>query len=545
MNFLHEHHLRITTLSPVHIGCGEDYIPTNYVIDHEANALYAFDSASALPDDAKDQLMALVEGNSQGRDILLEIQEFFYKKRDPLIAKCSHSLRVAPGVADLYQKRIGKIAQRENTGGKVANKLEIERTFYNPVSQQPIIPGSSLKGAIRTALLNQELRNKKTISNRSNNAELQKELFKYSDLEKDPMRLVHLADSNCEFDNETEINSKICFALNRPRHELKPGKSATSNDKRLYQLLETLPEGHTCESRLTIQSVDQIDNKDKLPSIDWNLDEIAKACNAFYKKLLLEEMDILSEKNYITPNRKKLMEELLAVIDPELESCTAMLLRVGRHSGAEAVTLDGVRNIKIMQGKGKQPIYEEKPRTLWLAADAQETRSDMKPFGWLLVEIDPPGELSEILKEIKQPVNAEAKKWGEKQKKRIKELRDKLSEQEKQKQKHLAEKKIEEEAERKIAKMTETERNIESLKKQYRQEKDVDNLKPGGPCTDNLNKLLNEAETSDWPAKDIIALCDFAEELYKELEMFKGQKGRGRKGRIKKLRELVDTQKNE
>lgn len=543
MNFLHEHRLRITTLSPVHIGCGEDYIPTNYIIDPEANALYAFDSASALPNDTKDQLMALVKGNSQVN--ILGIQKFFYNNREPLIAKCSHFLRVAPGVADLYRKRIEKVAQRENTGGKVTNKLEIERTFYNPVSQQPIIPGSSVKGAIRTALLNQELRNKKTNSNRPNNKELQKELFEYSHFEKDPMRLVHLADSNCEFVDEMEINSKICFALNRPRHELKPGKSATSNDKRLYQLLEALPEGHTCESSLTIQIIDQIDNKDKLPSIYWNIAEIAKACNAFYRKLLLEEMNILSERNYITPNRKKLMEKLLAVIDPQLESCKAMLLRAGRHSGAEAVTLDGVRNIKIMQGKDKRPIYEEKPRTLWLAADAQEMPSDMKPFGWLLVEIDPPGELSGVLKEIKQHVNAEAKEWREKQKKHIKGLRNKLSEQERQQQKYLAEKKIEEEAERRIAQMTETERKIESLKKQYRQEKDVDNLKPGGSCTDTLNKLLNEAETSGWPAKDIIALCDFAEELYKELEMFKGQKGRGRKDRIKKLRERVDTQKNE
>ena len=115
MNFLREHRLRITTLSPVHIGCGEDYIPTNYVIDPEANALYAFDSASALPDDAKEQLMALVKGDSQRIDIL-QIQKFFYSHRAPLIAECSHFLRVAPGVSDLYQKRIGKIAQRENTG---------------------------------------------------------------------------------------------------------------------------------------------------------------------------------------------------------------------------------------------------------------------------------------------------------------------------------------------------------------------------------------------------------------------------------------------
>lgn len=536
MNFLREHRLRITTLSPVHIGCDEDYIPTNYVIAPEESALYAFDSASALPDDAKDQLMTLVKGNSQVN--ILGIQKFFYKNRDPLIAKCSHFLLVAPGVADLYQKRIGKVAQRENTGGKVANKLEIERTFYNPVNQQPIIPGSSVKGAIRTALLNQQLRNKKTNSNQRENNELQKELFEYKNIEQDPMRLVHLADSSCEFGNEMEINSKVCFALNRPRRELEQGKSTMADGKGLYQLLETLPEFHTCESRLTIQSVEQIDNRDKLPSIYWNLDEIAKACNDFYGKLHREEMKILSDRNYITHDKEELMEKLLAIIEPQLESGAAMLLRVGRHSGAEAVTLDGVRNIKIMQGKGKPPKYKEKPRTLWLAADAQGARSDMKPFGWLLVEIDPSGELPEALKEIKQPVNAEAKEWREKQKKRIEELRNRLSGLE-------GKGNDEDEPE---TEMTETEQKIESLKKQYRQEKQVDNLKPGGPATDNLNKLLNEAETSDWSAKDITALCDFAEELYKALEMFKGfsgPKGRDRKDRIEKLRDSADTQKNE
>lgn len=483
MNFLREHRLRITTLSPVHIGCGEDYIPTNYVIDPEANALYAFDSASALPDDAKEQLMALVKGNSQID--MLEIQKLFYDNRELLKIKSSHSLRVAPGVADLYQKRV---APRENTGGKDVNKLEIERTFYNPVSQQPIIPGSSVKGAIRTALLNQELRNKKTISNLpEKNGALQKKLFKYEKFEQDPMRLVHFADNNCEFGNEMEINSKVCFALNRPRRKPEPGKSTMAGGKGLYQLLETLPEFYTYESRLTIQSVDQIADKNKLPSIQWNIEKIAKACNVFYGKLLSEEMKLLSEMNYIAPDREKLMKERLAIINPQLESGAAMLLRVGRHSGAEAVTLDGI-------GKGKRP------RTLWLAADAQETRSDMKPFGWLLVEIDPSEQEGKGNDEDKPDPEPE---------------------------------------------MTETERKIEALEKQYREEKQVGILKPGGPATGNLNNLLNEAETSDWSAKDITALCDFAEKLYKELEMFKAQKGRDRKDRIKKLRDRVDTQKNE
>lgn len=31
--FLTSYRLAITPLSPIHIGCGEDYVPTNYVID--------------------------------------------------------------------------------------------------------------------------------------------------------------------------------------------------------------------------------------------------------------------------------------------------------------------------------------------------------------------------------------------------------------------------------------------------------------------------------------------------------------------------------
>ena len=33
MKFLDTTRCTISTLSPVHIGCGEDYYPTNYVID--------------------------------------------------------------------------------------------------------------------------------------------------------------------------------------------------------------------------------------------------------------------------------------------------------------------------------------------------------------------------------------------------------------------------------------------------------------------------------------------------------------------------------
>ena len=43
--FLSAHTLALTPLSPIHIGCGEDFEPTNYVI--EDGLLYGFDPSRA------------------------------------------------------------------------------------------------------------------------------------------------------------------------------------------------------------------------------------------------------------------------------------------------------------------------------------------------------------------------------------------------------------------------------------------------------------------------------------------------------------------
>ena len=70
------------------------------------------------------------------------------------------------------------------------------------------------------------------------------------------------------------------------------------------------------------------------------------------------------------------------------------LLRVGRHSGAESVTLNGVRDghIKIKLDKDsvtkkQRYAYESEARTLWLASNDKDQMQNLLPFGWLLVEV--------------------------------------------------------------------------------------------------------------------------------------------------------------
>ncbi len=46
--FLSTHRISITPLSPIHIGCGDTYEPTNYVIDRQRGFLYGFDPSDAV-----------------------------------------------------------------------------------------------------------------------------------------------------------------------------------------------------------------------------------------------------------------------------------------------------------------------------------------------------------------------------------------------------------------------------------------------------------------------------------------------------------------
>lgn len=68
---------------------------------------------------------------------------------------------------------------------------------------------------------------------------------------------------------------------------------------------------------------------------------------------------------------------------------TAFLARIGRHSGAEEMTIEGYRQIMIMQGKGQRPKYLDHATTIWLASETSKPGSNknLTPFGWVVLEV--------------------------------------------------------------------------------------------------------------------------------------------------------------
>ncbi len=398
MNQFNCYRIFLTALSPAHIGTGDTYQPTNYVI--EDGALYEFDTGSvteALSANDRAELVRITEGRP-GAGMIQAMQRFFFERRSRLIPSAVNRILVSNGVTRLYTDRIGKIAQREARGRQIVNVLEIGRTAYNPISRQPILVGSSLKGAIRTALLDQVNNGRPTTETEGlHRFQGKGDLFRYNQrtlvFERDPMRLIQVSDASWRGDLKLP-KGEVFFAVNLKKAPVtdREGQSRpTRAESGPPQILECIPylQHRAFEAQLNIQLVDGVNKPAALPETDLRFDthRIASACNAFYRPILEQEIRSLSTAGYLDIAWLEGIRKLLN--HSRLNNGKAFLLRVGRHSGAESVTLRGVRKIRIMKGRGQSAQEAASATTVWLAARERGQTTGLLPFGWTLAECYP------------------------------------------------------------------------------------------------------------------------------------------------------------
>lgn len=402
MNTFTPYRLHITPLSPVHIGTGDSYEPTQYVIEDEV--LHEFDTGAAmaaLSSRDREELLRIANGKPNA-DMLKALQSFFFERRETLQAWAVNAIPVLPGVAGLYAARAGQTANREADGKQVLNRLEIDRTGYDPVTRRPVLFGSSLKGAIRTALLN-KINDGQRAHERKGLHEFQGRLFRYCDpewgrlhLERDPLRLLQIGDATCRHEHGLPA-TEVHLAVNRKKAPVvdRQGQPVKAMGENLYQILECIPSWHyrAFSLQLNLQLLNGIRNRPDLPDADLRFfaSTIAAACNAFYLPVLTAERKIMRERGFIDPVWDDSIKQLLHTAKDRLTGGQAFVLRAGRHSGAESVTVTGARNgnIRIMRGKGQPPEFADAPKTLWLAASEKDQNRNLLPFGWLLVEVQP------------------------------------------------------------------------------------------------------------------------------------------------------------
>lgn len=360
-------------LSPVHIGTGQDFEPMNYVMDTDAittkdgksiegKFLYVFDEMDFFKNlSPSDKLEFTKIASLTTPDAIFKLHSFV--KNHKQIAKDVKKAKILVDqkVYNDYQDKVGKVVQKEGLGmnkissyqtptkvsqqslGKdVFAKFSIAKTFANPNSHKAIIPASSIKGAVSTAY--QEFLFKKL---RDYNKVKEKML---SPNENNIFKNLLLSDSN-------EIKTtRIAYAKNIKRYNKKDGSEPKEG----------------LSTRLQVISRVNKDISITLSIKELNINDIRKACNDHFLPILFSHLDDEFAK-------KSMKDDFLDICSNLKNSLkdNEFVLRIGKHSGARATTIDGARRIKILHGKNKSTLEQEETTT-WIVV------GDQMPLGWVL-----------------------------------------------------------------------------------------------------------------------------------------------------------------
>jgi len=342
----------IETCSPIHIGCGEEYDPTGFTVDENKQSLTVFDPiiffSGLSPEDLNtfSHICKTAEVHS--------IQDMYKFMRNR--PSQGRNIEVSKAFINHYTEVLGK-SRRDFV--KALTNFKIERTVYCSHDQRAYIPGSSIKGALRTALLNMLAKKKPLI--RMNDSKYSKDL---------EARLLNLNNKNDLFSNDPfkgvklsdflpvgEVQHKIMYAV-----DVKKGKPDKGGGP--FQLLEIIIPGSLFVGTLSIvgDSINQLANKYSFDSVN---EFFSAACKQFYLKEKEKEIQAgmhinLDQSSYAFSNN--------------------IPIRLGRHCGAECMTIEKYRRIFI---KNLNKTLDHST-TFWLASDSKKFNNNktVYPFGW-------------------------------------------------------------------------------------------------------------------------------------------------------------------
>ncbi|HOK67471.1 MAG TPA: type III-A CRISPR-associated RAMP protein Csm5 [Anaerohalosphaeraceae bacterium] len=345
--------MTLTILSPVHIGSGQDIDPTEYVVKN--GVFYRIDLArflSEMPPSLRAEFDRRVSDPNP-----FVIRDFIRNHVDPEKYACFKA--DAPAFESEYK----------NSLSNPNRQLEVSLFTRTPVTWRAYIPGSSIKGAIRTAVISELAKSKKP--SKIDPKYFEKDVLGYGDARQDPFRCVKISDAMLP-DSPTFIDKTEIFKLK------KTSGADPSKIQMFYEQCFSMLDGEDIRAEGTLDIDDQLpkksiyDNREKkeIPAVSMKLDAytILKACRAFYQPKMQQEHDKFYRSSpELEQNSQKLLELLNKCNDSEFP------LRIGRFSHVECTTVDEFREPYNSRGFGNS-------RTL---------SGGTMPMGWVKVRLEP------------------------------------------------------------------------------------------------------------------------------------------------------------
>ena len=377
--------VKFEVITPVHIGSGEEYYPVDYVIDDNDKKLYMIDENKLLNSVEKEgklnEFTRLTSTYTQTNTALLD----FIRKR----AKGNHKYTVdVEGSALDYIEKEG------------AFRAPISRFIRNRYDNRVYIPGSTIKGAIRSAfaeMVMNRIEKKYEIKNRKKALERFKKDFGLDpcygietflntsgnpkDAKNDVMRYFKVSDFTAV--KTVEKIYKV-FAVKRPAED------GTRTVQNIPDILESVGRGSVFEGTIEVDNrfLNEMNvalNRFALEAIkSIKANNIALWIRNFYrvKAYGVEKEAFLwdSDAKFFGSNEYIKYESVFRRFGKSFryptEPKNGFMIKIGKHGGAVSKTIDGCREIKI-KGKNRP---QEKQTTLWLAGGY--------PMGWVKGKVE-------------------------------------------------------------------------------------------------------------------------------------------------------------
>jgi CRISPR-associated protein Csm5 len=362
------------TLKPitaVHIGTGDFISPIEYAIwkKDQKDILFTFypeKLVSLLNSEELKTFNSLVEQNN-----IVGLRTFLSDK-----AKCK----------DYVQTCINYIAwisnefknKYEETKNDKNNALEIATTYK--ANKRIIIPGSSIKGAIRTAVLNasankeQNRDYKVTEQDKRDDRRFQQRMLNCYDAKDDPFRAISLSDVSFTPKENLIVSPMMLAHFN-----------SDDNPVGINIYVEAL-KGVLLNSEITGSGEITIKNEILDKIIEDNKSYILKKQNyhsisvlsnyiaEFYNNVFTDEYNKVQEGK-IDDSIKAIYDQIANYIDMDMKKNNEILIRIGRWSHVEAVTIENFRRPFNRRGSGKT-------RTLI------QYNGGFYPMGWCAMKIN-------------------------------------------------------------------------------------------------------------------------------------------------------------
>lgn len=344
-------------LTAVHVGTGDVLTPLEYSLlsSTSGGRLYAVFSpekiVESLPKEEKQQFSQFCSSNN-----LIGLRKYLGEKvRMPAV---------------LYACKVSKEFESDFDGRKddINKALEVEIMYRNS-KHAPVVPGSSIKGAIRTALLDKRasMMNRALLEEAAQEAsrtkfdrKFQSRAMLFSAPNDDPLRALAIGDCTFSPKGSQLVSNMIMYHFSSRYDDPFSNKAAIFAEVLKGELIDGSPTEASCDLIIHDELFSAIvppgsralgsRGGQKLYQKPVRLEEMLEACDEFYNRAFDSEYNRMIKSS---DEAVKIGADALADRIDCMQEKGEHLIRIGRWSHVESVTVEDYRKPKSDKGYGK------------------------------------------------------------------------------------------------------------------------------------------------------------------------------------------------